>query len=48
MDGSNDNKNKMLHHGLAEVAQKDNSGSCSFPPKSCPSVFPRTLASGSC
>ena len=32
MDGSNDNKNKMLHHILAEVAQKDNSGGRLSPP----------------
>lgn len=30
-DGSNDKKNKMLHHILAKGAQKDNSGGCLSP-----------------
>lgn len=47
IDGSNDNKNKMLHHILAGVAQKDNSGSCLSSPSPLP-LFPCTLAYGSC
>lgn len=47
IDGSNDKKNKMLHHILAGVAQKDNSGSCLSSPSPLP-LFPCTLAYGSC
>lgn len=47
IDGSKDKKNKMLHHILAGVAQKDNSGSCLSCPSSLP-LFPCTLSYGSC
>lgn len=42
MDGSNDKKNKMLHHILAKVAQNDNSCVCLCP--SALSFFIPTLA----